>query len=159
MKSHTGWRRNLSFSSFRASEGTASLETMGLNQKISRHYCSTNKGTPYSNLTIGVPRERFPGEKRVALSPPAVKTLIKDGYKIVVEDNAGAAAKFLNNEYVAAGARLGSAADVFNADIILKVKPPTDAPDLGVHEAELLKEGSTLISFVQPLRTKNSYND
>lgn len=154
MKAHTGWRRSLNFSSFRSAGGSLSVENVGLNSKISRHYCSTNKGTPYKDLTIGVPRERFPGEKRVALSPPAVKTLIKDGFKVVVEENAGAEAKFLNNEYTAAGARLGSATDVFNADIILKVKPPTDAADLGKHEADLVKEGATLISFVQPAQNK-----
>jgi len=157
MKAHTGWRRTLSLSSFH-SGGSTSWETIGLNKKISRHYCATKgttTGIPFSSLTIGVPRERFPGEKRVALTPPAAKTLIKDGYKIVVEENAGAEAKFLNNEYVAAGAKLGTASDVFNADIILKVKAPTDATDLGKHEADLIKEGSTVISFVQPAQNKD----
>ncbi len=57
------------------------------------------KGISYKNLTIGVPKEVFKNEKRVALSPAATQNLAKKGFKIVVEENAGALAKFPNDQY------------------------------------------------------------
>lgn len=106
------------------------------------------KGIPCSNLTIGVPKESFTKECRVAVTPAAVKTLIKEGFSVNVEDGAGAAANFTNKDYEEAGAKIKSKVEAFGADIVLKVRSPA------VEEIDLLKEGSNLISFVYPAQNK-----
>jgi NAD(P) transhydrogenase subunit alpha len=97
-------------------------------------------------LTIGVPRETFAGEKRVAAVPEVVEKLIKLGFGVVIESGAGAAANFDDDSYRAAGARIaGSAAELYDAaDVVFKVRPP--APD----EVAAMKPGTTLIGFVWP---------
>ncbi len=98
------------------------------------------------SLTIGVPRETFAGEKRVATVPEVVEKLIKLGFAVKVESGAGAAANFADDTYQAAGAGIaGSAAELLgNSDIIFKVRAPTP------EEIALMKPGSTLVSFVWP---------
>lgn len=80
------------------------------------------KGIPYSSLTIGIPKEIFPLEKRVAASPASVALLLKPGFKAVnVESGAGAASYFSDDSYRSAGATIVD--NVWNqSDIILKVK-------------------------------------
>jgi NAD(P) transhydrogenase subunit alpha len=97
-------------------------------------------------LTIGVPRETFAGEKRVATVPDVVEKLVKLGFGVHVETGAGAAANFDDASYEAAGARIAaSAAELYaGSDLIFKVRAPT--PD----EIALMKPGSTLVSFVWP---------
>ena len=113
-----------------------------------RRYCaSTEKpppGIPYNNLTIGVPKETFPNEKRVALSPAAVKVLTKEGFNVVVEDGAGSLAKFSNADYETSGAQIKPQSDVFGSDIVLKVRAPSS------EEVSKLTKGSNLISFLYP---------
>ena len=96
--------------------------------------------------TIGVPRETFAGEKRVATVPDVVEKLVKLGFGVNVETGAGAAANFDDASYEAAGARIAaSAAELYaGSDLIFKVRAPT--PD----EIALMKPGSTLVSFVWP---------
>jgi H+-translocating NAD(P) transhydrogenase subunit alpha len=96
--------------------------------------------------TIGVPRETFAGEKRVATVPDVVEKLIKLGFGVHVETGAGAAANFDDAAYEAASARIAaSAAELYaGSDLIFKVRAPT--PD----EIALIKPGSTLVSFVWP---------
>jgi NAD(P) transhydrogenase subunit alpha len=98
------------------------------------------------SLTIGVPREIFAGEKRVAAVPEVVEKLIKLGFAVAVETGAGAAANFADDTYQAAGARIaGSAAELLgSSDMIFKVRAPT------VEEIALMKPGSTLVSFIWP---------
>lgn len=79
-------------------------------------------GVPYDQLTVGVPKEIHEGEKRVALSPEAAKQFTKQGFKVVVEAGAGAGAKFLDADYIAAGAEVKSAKEAFSSDIVLKVR-------------------------------------
>ena len=76
---------------------------------------------------IGVPREIFPGEKRVATVPEVVEKLIKLGFSVAVESGAGEAANFSDEAYRAAGAQvLPDAAALWAAsDIVFKVRPPT----------------------------------
>ncbi|MFN7857998.1 MAG: NAD(P)(+) transhydrogenase (Re/Si-specific) subunit alpha, partial [Acidovorax sp.] len=76
---------------------------------------------------IGVPRETFPGEKRVATVPEVVEKLIKLGFSVTVESGAGDAANFSDDAYRAAGAEVvASAAALWAAaDIVLKVRPPS----------------------------------
>src|SRR5512143_1867588 len=98
------------------------------------------------SLLIGVPRETFPGEKRVATVPDVVQKLIKLGFRVAVETGAGDAANFPDDEYRAAGAEvLGTAAELWaKSDVVFKVRPPTR------DEVEMMHEGGALIGFVWP---------
>lgn len=78
-------------------------------------------GVPYDQLTIGVPKEIHEGERRVALTPDAAKNLIKQGFNVVVEAGAGTGAKFLDADYIAAGAEVKSAKEALGSDIVFKV--------------------------------------
>jgi H+-translocating NAD(P) transhydrogenase subunit alpha len=98
------------------------------------------------SLLIGVPREIFAGEKRVATVPEVVEKLIKLGFRVVVESGAGDAANCSDEAYSAAGAEIAaSAAELWaGADIVFKVRAPSD------EEVGLLRAGSTLVSFIWP---------
>jgi NAD(P) transhydrogenase subunit alpha len=98
------------------------------------------------SLTIGVPREVFAGEKRVATVPDVVEKLIKLGFKVAVETGAGDPANFSDDVYRAAGAQIiGGTAELWaSSDIVFKVRGP-DRDEVG-----LLREGGTLISFIWP---------
>jgi NAD(P) transhydrogenase subunit alpha len=95
---------------------------------------------------IGVPREIFPGEKRVATVPEVVEKLIKLGFKVAVESGAGDLANFSDETYRAAGAEIieGAAALWAASDTVFKVRGPT------AEEVALMHEGQTLISFIWP---------
>jgi len=97
-------------------------------------------------MTIGVPRETYAGEKRVATVPEVVEKLIKLGFKVSVETGAGAAANFSDEAYRAAGAEIvATAAELWaTSDIVFKVRAPS--PD----EVGLVREGGTLIDFIWP---------
>jgi NAD(P) transhydrogenase len=123
-----------------------------INNTISEKPPLDGSGTPYASLTIGVPREVFPDERRVALTPQNVSLLLKKGFsKVLVERNAGVEAQFLDDQYVAAGARLVSQDELYrDSNIMLKVRPPL----LG-QEVELLKERTTVISFLYPVQNQS----
>ena len=95
---------------------------------------------------IGVPKEIFPGEKRVATVPDAVIKLIKLGFAVVVEQGAGDLADLSDQAYVEAGATIApSAAALWSgSDIVFKVRAPT------AEEVGLMHEGQTLIGFLWP---------
>jgi NAD(P) transhydrogenase subunit alpha len=97
-------------------------------------------------MRIGVPKEKFADERRVATTPEVAAQLIKLGYEVAVESGAGAAANFSDAAYEAAGCSVAASADDIwsGSDIILKVRGP-DA-----EEAPRLKSGQTLISFLYP---------
>jgi NAD(P) transhydrogenase subunit alpha len=99
-----------------------------------------------SGQRIGVPREIFPGEKRVATMPEVVQKLIKLGFSVVVEAGAGNEANVSDEAYRAAGATVieGAAQLWASSDIVFKVRAPTS------DEVALMREGSTLISFIWP---------
>jgi H+-translocating NAD(P) transhydrogenase len=107
--------------------------------------------TPYSNLTVGVPRETYANERRVAISPQNVALLKKKGFgKVIIERGAGVEADFHDEAYEKAGATLvGPGAVWGEADIVLKVRGPN------VTEIDRLKEGATIISFLQPAQNKD----
>ena len=96
--------------------------------------------------TIGIPREIFPGEKRVATVPEVVVKLIKLGFRVSVESGAGEAANVNDDAYRASGATIiEGAANLWSAaDIIFKVRAPTS------DEVLLMREGTTLVSFIWP---------
>ncbi len=106
--------------------------------------------------TIGIPKEIHPGEKRVAATPQTILKLKKLGFDVVVESHAGHGINAIDSEYREAGATVieGTKELWAAADLILKVRPPEENKDLGVHEADLLKEGATLIGFVWPAQNK-----
>jgi NAD(P) transhydrogenase subunit alpha len=103
-------------------------------------------------LIIGIPREVLAGERRVALVPDAVKTLVDQGLEVLVQAGAGDESGFPDAQYEDAGARIASeAAQVLGgADIVLKVQPPQALGD-GTHEVDLITEGAALICLLKPL--------
>ena len=95
-------------------------------------------------MLIGVPRELLDNESRVAATPKTVQQILKLGFDVIVEHDAGFKASFEDQAFAAAGAKVGDAAQVWQADIIFKVNAPTD------DEIALIKEGATLVSFIWP---------
>ena len=95
-------------------------------------------------MLIGVPRELLDNESRVAATPKTVQQILKLGFDVIVEHDAGFRASFEDQAFAAAGAKVGDAAQVWQADIIFKVNAPTD------DEIALIKEGATLVSFIWP---------
>ena len=102
-------------------------------------------------MIIGVPVETTVGERRVALTPDAVKTLTGSGMEVHVEAGAGVEAGFDDAAYTAAGARIeADAAAIFAADCVVKVQPPGARPG-GGHEVDALRKGALLVGFLRPL--------
>ncbi|MBK9616060.1 MAG: Re/Si-specific NAD(P)(+) transhydrogenase subunit alpha [Uliginosibacterium sp.] len=101
------------------------------------------------SLLIGVPREVFAGEKRVATVPEVVEKLIKLGFKVIVETGAGDSANSSDDAYRAAGAEIAESAAALwsGADMVFKVRAPND------EEVGMMREGSTLISFIWPAQS------
>src|SRR5262245_37641192 len=104
-------------------------------------------------MKIGVPREIFAGENRVAMIPPAVASLRKSGVEVIVERDAGTAAGFTPAAYEQAGASVLSRADVFSsADILLQVRAiPADLSKL--------RRGQVVIGFADPLGSPDAIRE
>nr|GAT55745.1 predicted protein [Mycena chlorophos] len=121
-----------------------------LSLALRRASSTTATGTPYTALAVGVARETFDRERRVALTPQNVQLLRKKGFsKVLVEKDAGTEAQFSNEQYTAAGATIVSRDELYkDSDILLKVRPPQDG------EAQKVKAGSTLVSFLYPVQNK-----
>lgn len=100
-----------------------------------------------AQTTVGVVAESGPDERRVALVPKAVASLVNGGVAVVVESGAGEGALLPDKLYTEAGASIG---DAWAADIVVKVAPPT--PD----EVAKLHSGQTLIGFLAPRNADNS---
>jgi H+-translocating NAD(P) transhydrogenase subunit alpha len=112
---------------------------------------------PYSmkrrkSMRIGVPKEIHIGEKRVATTPEAAALLIKLGFEITIESAAGSAAKFTDDAYLEVGVEVEKDIQKLyrESDIILKIRPPENHPELSRDEIDLFKTGQTLICFIQP---------
>lgn len=107
-------------------------------------------------LTIGIPRETDPLEKRVAATPASVVRLKKLGFDVMLQAGAGAAAGFEDAEYAEVGATFVPTADELweRADVVIKVRPPAPDPNSGKHEADLMRKGQYLISFLWPAQNK-----
>jgi len=99
-----------------------------------------------NGLTVLVPRERAPGERRVAATPETVGQLVAVGADVRVEHDAGAAARLHDADYEAAGARIVDDADPSGAAVVLRVAPPT------VDEVRAMDAGTTLVGFTAPHR-------
>ncbi len=98
-------------------------------------------------MIIGIPKEILPGENRVACTPDVASKLIKMGYEVHVQKDAGINAGFKDEQYIKAGANLVEKAEQLfsSADIVLKVQKPEE------DEIKKMKKGSLLISFIYAL--------
>ncbi|MCH7535801.1 MAG: Re/Si-specific NAD(P)(+) transhydrogenase subunit alpha, partial [Bacteroidetes bacterium] len=97
-------------------------------------------------MKVGIPTEISPKELKVAATPKTVKRLIKQGFEVYIQNDAGVRANFSNAEFEEAGAHIvQSAADIYgNSDIVLKVKEP------GFEEIDMMKEGLVMLSYLWP---------
>ena len=104
-------------------------------------------------MIVGVPRESFPGEQRVALVPAVVPNLTKAGLEVVVETGAGTAAGYPDADYVAKGAKIVSArAEVFRAaDIVVQILCYGSNDKTGKADVPLFRSGQVLVGFLRPL--------
>ncbi len=94
--------------------------------------------------TIFIPAETAAGETRVAASPDTVKRLVALGFDVVVEAGAGTASRIIDADFAAAGAKLGKSSDVSGADVVLKVRRPTEA------ELKRYKSGAAVLAIMDP---------
>ncbi len=117
---------------------------------------ATNGHEP-KRLLIGIPKEVHAGERRVAATPDTAERLQKLGFSVLLEAGAGETSDFPDSRYTAVGCRIAKdAKDVWDsADIILKVRAPEQHPVLKVHEADLLRERQTMISFLAPAQNQD----
>lgn len=97
-----------------------------------------------NRLFIGIPKETSFQENRIALTPLSVGLLVQNGHEVVIEAGAGLAANFRDNHYSEQGARIVyDTKEVYRADIIIKIAPPTE------QEVALMKVGQVLFSTLQ----------
>lgn len=94
--------------------------------------------------TVFIPRELDANEPRVAASPETVKRLAGLGFEVIVEKGAGLGSRITDQEFAAAGGTIGTAGDAKNADVVLKVRRPTDA------ELKGYKSGAAVIAIMDP---------
>ncbi|HEX3449587.1 MAG TPA: Re/Si-specific NAD(P)(+) transhydrogenase subunit alpha [Isosphaeraceae bacterium] len=104
-------------------------------------------------MKIGVPRESYPGERRVALVPAVIPSLLKGGFEVLVEAGAGTEAAFPDAEYTAKGARiLPGRAEVFDAaEIIVQVLCHGSNDATGRDDLVLMRPDHLLVGFLRPL--------
>jgi H+-translocating NAD(P) transhydrogenase subunit alpha len=104
-------------------------------------------------MNVGVPRETFPGERRVALVPAAIPNLTKAGLEVVVEAGAGAGAGYPDADYTAKGAKIAAdRAEVFRAaDIVVQILCYGSNDKTGKADVPLFRRGQVLIGFLRPL--------
>ncbi|HUS64414.1 MAG TPA: Re/Si-specific NAD(P)(+) transhydrogenase subunit alpha [Kofleriaceae bacterium] len=106
-------------------------------------------------VVVGIPKEIYANERRVAATPTTVHRLLKLGLEVRVQAGAGEAASLLDGAYQEAGARVvATAAELYaEADLVLKVRAPGPI-ESGGHEVDLMKRGAALVSFVWPAQNK-----
>ena len=107
-------------------------------------------------IRIGVPKEIYPDERRVAATPQTVMRLKKLGFEVAVESGAGREIDCFDSTYKEAGAIIVNDAKELwaTSDVIIKVRPPDRNEALGVHETDLLREGGWLVGFVWAAQNK-----
>ncbi|CZF82002.1 NAD(P) transhydrogenase subunit alpha [Grimontia celer] len=110
-------------------------------------------------MQIGVPKEILAHETRVAATPKTVEQLLKMGFEVVVEKDAGQLASFDNAAFEQAGAKVVDADAVWQSDIIFKVNAPHKDEAEGIDEIDRIKEGATLISFIWPAQNEALMQD
>ena len=104
-----------------------------------------------SSLQIGIPKETSIQEKRVPVVPDAVAVLVNNGHEVIIETGAGEGSSFTDKDYSEAGAQIVySTEEVYKANMILKVEPPS------LQEIDMMQQGQLLISALQlPIQPKN----
>jgi proton-translocating NAD(P)+ transhydrogenase subunit alpha len=104
-------------------------------------------------MIIGVPTERFPGERRVALVPTVIPALAKAGFEVLIQSGAGLGAGYLDTDYAAKGAKIvAERAEVFtNTDIVAQVLCYGSDDRAGAADLPLLRRGQFLAGFLRPL--------
>lgn len=119
-----------------------SPQGMGIEHGLLTKEKRVERGEKHSALRIGIPNEISNDERRVALAPGGVQTLVADGHQVFIESGAGSSAHFSDREYSEAGAEIiADAADLYSkCEMIVKVGPPTE------DEVQLLQEKQMLIS-------------
>ncbi len=98
-------------------------------------------------FSIGVPKETVPGERRIAQVPETVARLVKAGFEVVVETEAGMTSYYDDAAFIAQGATIADRATALGADLVVKVQPPTD------EEVAQLRAGQVVLGFLNPLDT------
>ena len=104
-------------------------------------------------MKLGVPRETFPGERRVAIVPAVIASFTKLGVDVVVESGAGVEAGFPDAAYLDQKATIGSRSDVFQCDIVAQVRTPGANPSGGDADVALMRQDQVVIGFADPLTT------
>jgi NAD(P) transhydrogenase subunit alpha len=107
-------------------------------------------------MKLGVPKETFPGENRVAIVPAVLPALKKLGLDVVVEHDAGAAAGFLDASYTEQQAVVTTRADTFSADILAQVRTPGANPSGGAADVAAFHRDQLVIGFAEPLTALDS---
>jgi len=104
-------------------------------------------------IKIGIPRETYPGEKRVAMVARAMDVLAKSGVEFLVESGAGVASGAPDGEYAAKGARVvSSRQEIFEqAEVVLQVRTFCANPGAGAADLPLIRSGQVVIGFAEPL--------
>ncbi len=100
-------------------------------------------------MRIGIPAETRPGETRVAATPETVKKLIAGKHQLIVQSGAGVTASITDEAYAAAGAQIGSAADAFGCEMVLKVRAPS------AEERAAMRSGTVVIGMLNPFDADN----
>nr|WP_301295330.1 Re/Si-specific NAD(P)(+) transhydrogenase subunit alpha [Pseudomonas nitroreducens] len=100
-------------------------------------------------VQIGVPLETQAGETRVAATPETVKKLIGQGHQVVIQSGAGVSASQPDAAYEAVGAKIGTAADAYGSELVLKVVAPSES------ELAQMKPGTVLIGMLNPFNNEN----
>lgn len=102
------------------------------------------------SVTIGLPKESRPGEKRLSLTPEAAEILVANGHRVLLEKDAGAGVNYTDLAFSEVGATICTTAEVYKAEIILKVSPPS------LEEIDIMADGRTLISSFHQLAESES---
>jgi len=111
-------------------------------------------------ILVGVVKEQYPGERRVAVVPQSIPALVKCGAGLVIERGAGAEAGFTDTEYEQKGARLATRAEVFaEAAVLLAVRTAGADPEGSRAELPLLRAGQAIIGMAEPLAAPEPYRE
>lgn len=95
-------------------------------------------------MQLGIPKESIPGETRVAATPETVKKYVAQGHQVTVARDAGLSANYPNEAYSAVGATIGDQSQALGAELVLKVRLPSE------EEARQMKRGGVLIGMLNP---------
>ena len=109
-------------------------------------------------IQIGVPKETFPGERRVAITPRSCEHLQKDGMTVLIESSAGVLAGYSDEDYMAHGAQIINRAELFrSAEVIVQVRSLGANPEAGRRDLRLFRRGQWSVGFGDPLTAPNEF--